>query len=336
VFWIIASFLHNLETAMLILGRKHFAEHRRWAWFVVLFSLIFTGWFLVDANRQGRWPSGGSMVGLTAGTIAGLIMFFEMFLWPRKTLFRAWRIGRTKHWLKAHHWLGILCLPLALLHGGFHFSMSQSQIAAMLMWLTTIVVLSGVLGAWIQNIMPKRMLETLPGETIVGQIPQVLESYRQEAETMVREVTGQNLQGGMDLGGSTEFLLTSSTLSSGSISGQSLQIKTTLAHVQGTETLYQFWEKQFDLFMQPGHMASTGLGNEKTAESIFQTLMDKVPVDAHPVVNQLAFLCRQRRQFDKQQKMHFWLHSWLVGHVALSVALMVLLVVHIVLALQYP
>jgi hypothetical protein len=321
---------------MLILGRKHFAEHRKWAWFVVSCTLFFMAWFVIEANLEGQWPSGGSTVGLIAGTTAGLIMFFEMFLWPRKTLFRTWRIGRTKHWLKAHHWLGILCLPLALLHGGFHFSLGHSQIAGMLSWLTLIVVLSGVLGAWIQNILPRRMLETLPGETIVSQIPQVLESYRQDAESIVREICGQKDLNNTKLNSSGEFLLATSLTSTGTISGRTVQLQSVLAFIQGTELLFQFWEKQFDPFMREGKMTPVGLGDEKAADSIFQTLLEKLPADAHPVVNQLAIFCRQRRQFDKQQKMHFWLHSWLVGHVAFSVALMVLLVVHIVLAVQYP
>ena len=46
-------------------------------------------------------------------------------------------------------------------------------------------------------------------------------------------------------------------------------------------------------------------------------------------------LCDQRRQFDLQSRMHFWLHAWLGVHVALSVALTVLMIVHAVLALEY-
>ena len=54
-----------------------------------------------------------------------------------------------------------------------------------------------------------------------------------------------------------------------------------------------------------------------------------------PVVDRLADLCEQRRQFDLQARLHNWLHAWLGVHVALSVALVLLMVVHIVLALKY-
>ena len=121
---------------MLILGHKNFEVHRKWAYFVLAATILFSLWFIAGWIQTGRWPSGGSLEGLTAGVGAGLIMFFEMFLWPRKTVFRAWRIGKTKYWLKAHIWLGLLCLPLALLHGGFHFSMVTSPLAGMLSWLT--------------------------------------------------------------------------------------------------------------------------------------------------------------------------------------------------------
>ena len=53
------------------------------------------------------------------------------------------------------------------------------------------------------------------------------------------------------------------------------------------------------------------------------------------MVDRLADLCDQRRQFDLQARLHFWLHSWLGAHVALSVALTLLMFVHAVLALKY-
>ena len=70
----------------------------------------------------------------------GAIILFEMLLWPRKSLWRGWRLGRTKLWMTAHIWLGLLTIPLLLLHGGFHFSLTTSTLAAVLMWLLVLVV----------------------------------------------------------------------------------------------------------------------------------------------------------------------------------------------------
>ena len=52
-------------------------------------------------------------------------------------------------------------------------------------------------------------------------------------------------------------------------------------------------------------------------------------------VDALSNLCDQRRQFDHQARLHYWLHNWLWIHLPLSLALIVLMFVHIVRTLQY-
>ena len=76
------------------------------------------------SSGSWTWPGGGSPPGFAYGVLGGGIILFEMLLWPRKSLWRGWRLGRTKLWMTAHIWLGLLTLPLLLLHGGFHFSLS--------------------------------------------------------------------------------------------------------------------------------------------------------------------------------------------------------------------
>ena len=129
---------------------------------------------------------------------AARIILFEMLLWPRKSLWRGWRLGRTKLWMTAHIWLGLLTLPLLLLHGGFHFSLSTSTLAAVLMWLLILVVGSGILGLVLQNILPRLMLEQVPAETIHSQIGRILEQYRAEARRLVELTCGQEGETGGD------------------------------------------------------------------------------------------------------------------------------------------
>ena len=83
--------------------------------------------------------------------------------------------------MTAHIWLGLLTIPLLLLHGGFHFRLSTSTLAAVLMWLLVLVVGSGMVGLVLQNILPRLMLEQVQAETIYGQIGHILEQYRAEA-----------------------------------------------------------------------------------------------------------------------------------------------------------
>ena len=139
--------------------------------------------FLDLAER--RQPAGFAL-----GVIGGLVILFEMLLWPRKSWFRGWRLGRAKVWMTAHIWLGLLTLPLLLMHGGFHFNLWSSTLAAALLWLLVLVVGSGLLGLTFQNILPRLMLDQVPSETIYAQIGHVLEQYRAEAGRLVEITCG--------------------------------------------------------------------------------------------------------------------------------------------------
>jgi hypothetical protein len=213
--------------------------------------------------------------------------------------------------------------------------MAKSPLAGMLSWLTLIVVSSGAIGLYIQNIIPRMMLETLPGETIVNQIPEVLESYRNEVNQMIRETCGL-ADANTDPTLSGEMSIVSSVKTSGSISGRTMQTHTTYPFIQGCEPLLTFWETYGEPFLKPGKMQSSGLSDKKSSEALFQSLSEKIPVEAQNMIDRMKAICDQRRQFDRQLTLHFWLHSWLVGHVAISVALMVVLILHMTLALQYP
>src|ERR1700721_3087691 len=76
--------------------------------------------------------------------------------------FPIWRIGRARIWMKAHLWLGFLALPLVLFHAAFH---ARGLLAAVLMLLTVVVVVSGIFGAWLQHTLPSRMFREVPYET---------------------------------------------------------------------------------------------------------------------------------------------------------------------------
>ena len=109
---------------MLLFDRDNWPKHVAWAAFTVVVTLAAISWYLLVGFRSGawHWPGGSSPPGLTFGVAGGSIIIFEMLLWPRKSLWRGLRLGRTKTWMMAHIWLGLLTFPLLLLHGRFHFA----------------------------------------------------------------------------------------------------------------------------------------------------------------------------------------------------------------------
>jgi hypothetical protein len=179
---------------MLIFDRENWPKHRPWAIVTLLVLLAAIGWYLEYGFRENsgrwRWPSGASPPGISYGLLGGAIIVFEMLLWPRKYLWRGLRLGRTKVWMSAHLWLGVLVLPLLLLHGGFHFALGRSTLAAVLMWLLVLVFLSGLFGAMMQHILPRVMFNQVAAETIYDQIGHMLDFYRQEADQLVLATCG--------------------------------------------------------------------------------------------------------------------------------------------------
>jgi hypothetical protein len=89
-------------------------------------------------------PNGGTWLGYTLGTIAGLLVVFLSLFGIRKRAFHS-RMGTAIGWLSAHVYLGIAALIIATLHSGMHFGWNVHTATYVLM---CIVTLSGVWGVY--------------------------------------------------------------------------------------------------------------------------------------------------------------------------------------------
>ncbi len=126
-------------------------------------------------------PRGGTALGLTFGILGYAMMLFAGLLGARKKV-PVWRIGRASTWMRGHLWLGLLSLPMILLHGGFAF---RGPLTGVLMALLFIVILSGVAGAAIQHYVPSVLTSQVPLETIYEEIPHIRQQLRDEADELV-------------------------------------------------------------------------------------------------------------------------------------------------------
>src|SRR5262249_52202498 len=132
-------------------------------------------------------PRGGSAVGLLFGAVGFAFMLYAAALGARKRV-PTWRLGRAKAWVRGHLWLGLLALPMILLHCGFRFGGTLTRV---LMWLLIVTVASGVYGALLQNSIPKMMTSDVPLETIYDEIGHVRGLLRQEADRKVQALCGE-------------------------------------------------------------------------------------------------------------------------------------------------
>ncbi len=258
-------------------------------------------------------PSGGTAIGLTFGSIALGLMLFAALLSLRKR-FPIWRIGRTKIWMRAHLWLGFLTLPMVLFHAAFH---ARGALTIVLLWLTVLVVVSGILGAWLQHILPSKIFREVPFETIYDQIPIICAQLVTEASTRAIDVT-QNLAPATGPGATVVDSL--------------LGIPTLEAE---TASFDLFFADEVLPYLHQEKTRDLALTNREWATEAFENYRRQFPPSAWEPITAIEEICEEKRQLDHQKRLHKLLHGWLLMHIPLSAALILLAILHAIGALRY-
>lgn len=167
---------------MLIIDRTQ----RIWAALSFVTCAIASGVYVVYATNAINGPSGGSLPGLIFGIIAAAMMVFAGLLAARRR-FPSARLGSAQFWLRGHLWIGSLTVPFALFHAGFGWGGRLEQ----LLWLLFFaVILSGFWGLALQQLLPRMMLEQIPRETFVEQVPHLCLKFTAESDRMLADVCG--------------------------------------------------------------------------------------------------------------------------------------------------
>ena len=322
----------------MLFDRKNFVPlHLAWMLGTLAAAIAAVVWygFYVRAGRP--WPGGGSVPGLALGTVAGLIILFEFALWPRKTpLFRTSRwLGKTQTWMKAHIWLGLLVLPLALLHGGFSFG---GVYTSLLMWLLLIVVGSGILGLAMQNILPRLLIERVPEETVASQIEVVSLQLAADARRLLIDVCeGAEGELALAVNGAVNSGKQRVGVARrvGTVVTQSLDPELTRPARVAAPQLAAAMQQEIEPYLRSGRSSSGLLGSRIKITQYFDGLRQKSPAAVRPAIDQIELLCRRRSDLALQERLQFWLHAWLLVHLPLSIALVILLVGHVYLALRF-
>jgi hypothetical protein len=322
------------------------ALHRAWlAATLVIFLVCLTGclfeWAMHGGRAGGaRWPGGGSVAGLTCGVLAGVICLFEAALVVRKTTwFRTRRrlfgipLGTARGWMAAHVWLGLLAVPLVAMHCGLRFGGTLSWLLA---WTFIIVIVSGVVGLVLQNILPRLMTSVVPDETIYSQIDEVGRQLATDAVRLAQLYGGASPELAAELPDEpAEQFASGAPRRVGTLVALARQPRAELPASVDSPELRRAVVADIVPFLRTGRGESSGLGSPQRIAWYFDDLRRRVDPVARPAVDEIEALCHRRRQFNVQASIHFWLHGWLSIHLPLSVALIWLLAAHVVGALIY-
>ncbi len=300
--------------------------HRKWFVGSAVGLAIATAVYIPYCLQSPQGPRGGSSVGLTYGIVGFFFMLFAGLLGLRKK-FPIWRVGRAQSWMRGHLWLGFLSFPLILFHGGFHFG---GTLTRMLMWLFVFVWISGILGAALQHFMPRFQTTQLPMETIYEQIDRVRGQLAEEAGQQVEE-TCSALEGEVSRASERQRAVSASAGTQGGLTVASgLQ-----ANQQVSAQLRQFLDDEMRPYLEHAGAHAMPLGQIAQAQKMFQQFRVLLPPELHSNLDDLENICEEKRQLDKQSRLHKILHGWLLVHIPLSYALLLLGAVHAVMALKF-
>jgi hypothetical protein len=327
---------------VLIDRRNLWKLHGRWIVAASAATLAAATWVVAEGTRAGRWPGGGSIPGLALGILAAAIFVFELAIVGKKTRFfrtARWTLS-AQAWMKTHIWLGLLTVPLVVLHSGGRFG---GIFTTLFVAIFALVIASGLWGLALQNVLPKLLLEAAPAETIYSQIDDVGRQYAGEARRLVLVACG-----GEDdrmVGTRAREPLVAAALAGqspipGAARNVGLQVQRQ-PHPAGEQreifpstAIQDALARDIEPFLIRGEGGGP-LGSRQRNQWYFDDLRLRVPRELRELAGQLEELCERRRQLNLQRRLHFWLHNWLWLHLPLSVALVVLLLGHIFLALRF-
>ena len=264
--------------------------------------------FAVAGHTIGLWPwppPPSGPLGLACGFIGGAIVVFEMLILPRKW-FRGKRFGgNTRVWMRWHIWMGLICLPVILIHAGFGFG---GWLTTVTLTLFLLVTASGVWGLIMQQWLPQKLLEDIPGETVASQINRMGDYHADEADRLITALVTVPPEAEL-----------ATPLISGPLAAE----------------LVTFRDDVLLPYLTDGDRSRSPLATPTDAEQRFGRLREAVPEEARQTLDRLQELADLRRRWDAQARINFWLHNWLLFHLPLSVAMTALMFLHAIRALKY-
>jgi len=292
--------------------------HRRWLWAsIILLAVCLAVYIPYDYFTLGG-ARGGTVIGIIYGSIGFGFMIFAGLLSLRKR-FPVWRMGRTSTWMRGHLWLGLISYPIIFFHSGFSFG--KGTLTWWMMFIFTIVILSGIFGAILQHYIPRMMTRQVQLETIYAEIPCIRGQLLDEADVKVAEVTGVTMSesvmetAGGDTGGAVVTLV---------------QMEEDVRN-----ELTRFYDDQLRPYLEQEGGKGLSITDRTTSTAMFANLRTLLPEVIHPIVADLESICEEKRELDHQLRLHRLLHGWLLIHLPLSLALLLMGAFHAVIALRY-
>ncbi len=303
------------------------STHRVWIIVTGVALVLGIAFYIPYALSSTRGVQGGSTAGIIYGSVGSALMLFAGLLGARKKV-PVWRIGRASTWMRGHLWLGLLSFPFILFHSGF--SLGAASLTRTLMVLFIIVIASGILGAILQEFIPRVMTSRVPMETVYEQIDHVCEQLLDEATACANDLCSA-LEGNLEHADQQQRAEAASAGTMGGVTFASA----IGADERSAATLRIFFDAEIKPYMVQHGGRGRVLADKERTSAMFQQFRILCSQDFWPRLNDLENICGEKRELDRQRILHQVLHGWLLVHIPASYALLLLGAVHAVVALRY-
>jgi hypothetical protein len=173
--------------------------------------------------------------------------------------------------------------------------------------------------------MPRIMTDRVPMETIYGQIDRVQAALLKEADGLLGSLSEKKNEYGLLIP------------SSGMTGIMTLTNVTTLVRLseKSAKQMREMYEETIKPYLAERGAYRHRLNDRRISKAVFVQLRTLTPESVRPVIDDLENICEEKRDLDRQSRLHRILHGWLLVHVPLSFLLITLGAIHAVMALRY-
>jgi len=278
---------------------ENFLAYRRYFWgkLTLATTLVLVIAYMISSRRVS--PNGAILVRLIYGSISFLAILLLMYYGMRKRSYTA-KHWPLRAWLSFHVYIGTVTLILVPLHAGFKFGFNIHTLAYVLL---AIVVVSGIIGAALYLLLPRRFKQF--GEELTYPLGQ---SSAEELRDIIRQMRALAVDKSQGFADACQA---------------EIEYGIPKRHV-GWGLL---WRKR----------ATTA--TVATQIEVFRDYLAHIPEAEHGAFQSLARLATQKRYLQHrlvaQMRLQNLLEAWLYIHLPVSIVMLVVVIMHILVELYY-
>ena len=139
-------------------------ERHRELWYALIAIVGITALYAIAYRQAGSFPRASGLVGHGIGILGFILILMTEILYSIRKRLTDVKWGRMSSWLRFHIFTGLVGPYMVLLHTSMRFG----RLAGVAMFMTVVVVASGVIGRYLYTRVPRTIDDDLPAADVVA------------------------------------------------------------------------------------------------------------------------------------------------------------------------